>query len=141
MSKKKNQNHNQNMEESENNPRYITVTHRQGINNDINRLTTMLNSSMIPPGNSNILHRLILGKTRPGEEIWKWKIQNWDGFCHCWHLQLGLCGICRRFHHILHACTLAWGFLPARPHFTKYICTSHMSHDFISFTRFFRSIR
>jgi len=29
----------------------------------------MLNSGMIPTGNSDIPHTFILGKTRPGEEI------------------------------------------------------------------------
>ena len=37
----------------------------------------MLDIGMIPPGKCGILHRLILGKTRPSEEIRKWKNQNW----------------------------------------------------------------
>ena len=41
-----------------------------------NKVTEMLNSGMIPPGNSNIMHRLILGKTRVGEEIRNWKNHN-----------------------------------------------------------------
>ena len=45
----------------------------------VNRVTTMLNSGTIPAGNSDIFHRLILRKTRPGEEIQKWKNQNWAG--------------------------------------------------------------
>ena len=34
-----------------------------------NKITEMLNSGTIPPGNADIFHRLILGKTRPGIEI------------------------------------------------------------------------
>ena len=45
------------------------VTLKQGY---VDRVTTML---MIPPGNSDILHRLILRKTRSCEEIQKWKNQ------------------------------------------------------------------
>ena len=45
------------------------------------QVTTMLNLGMIPTGNSDILHRFLLGKTRPGEEIRNWKNQNWDGYC------------------------------------------------------------
>ena len=41
----------------------------------------MLNSGMIPPGNRDIIHSLILGKTRPGEEIRTWKNKNLDGYC------------------------------------------------------------
>ena len=37
------------------------------------KITTMLNSGMIPAGNSNIIHRFLLGKTRLGEEIRNWK--------------------------------------------------------------------
>ena len=47
----------------------------------VNRVATMLNNSMIPPGNSDILRRLILGKIRSGEEIRTWKSMNWDGYC------------------------------------------------------------
>ena len=46
----------------------------------VNRVPTILNIGMIPPGNSDILHRLTLRKTRPGEEIRTWKNQNWDGY-------------------------------------------------------------
>ena len=45
----------------------------------VNRRTTMLNSSMIPTENSDIIHRFLLGKTRPGEVIQTWKNQSWDG--------------------------------------------------------------
>ena len=45
------------------------------------KITTMLNSGMIPTGNSDIIHRFLLRKTRPGEEIRNWKNQNWDGYC------------------------------------------------------------
>ena len=47
----------------------------------VTRITTMLNSGMIPTGNSDILHRFLLGKTRPGDEIRNWKNQSWDGYC------------------------------------------------------------
>ena len=41
-----------------------------GINQDyVNRITTMLEYGMIPPGNSDIIHRFLLWKTRQGEEI------------------------------------------------------------------------
>ena len=50
------------------------------------QIMTMLNSGMMPTENSNILHRFLLRKTRPGEEISNWKNQNWDGYskqcCH-----------------------------------------------------------
>ena len=45
------------------------------------KITTMLNSVMILTRNSDIIHRFLLGKTRPGEEIRNWKNQNWDGYC------------------------------------------------------------
>ena len=51
----------------------LGVTFKQGY---VNKVTEMLNSGMIPPGNSNIMHRLILGKTRVGEEIRNWKNHN-----------------------------------------------------------------
>lgn len=47
----------------------------------VNRITAMLNSGMIPPGNSDIIRRFLLGKTRPGDEIWALKNQSWDGYC------------------------------------------------------------
>ena len=37
----------------------------------VNKIMTMLNS-----GNSAIIHRFLLGKTRPGEEIQNWKNQS-----------------------------------------------------------------
>ena len=45
---------------------------RQGY---VNKITEMLNNGNIPPGNADILHRLILGKSRLGIEIRNWKIQ------------------------------------------------------------------
>ena len=54
------------------------VTLNQGY---VNRVTSILNSGMIPQGNSDIQHRLILGKKRAGEEIRKWKKQKWNGYC------------------------------------------------------------
>ena len=35
----------------------------------VNKITPMLDSGMIPTGNSDIIHRFLLRKTRPGEEI------------------------------------------------------------------------
>ena len=43
----------------------------------VNRVMTMPNSGMIPLGNCDIIHRLLFGKTRPGEEIWTWKNKSW----------------------------------------------------------------
>ena len=51
---------------------------RQGY---VNKITGMLNDGTIPPGNADILHRLILGKTKAGIEIRTWKNSGWDGFC------------------------------------------------------------
>ena len=48
---------------------------------NVNKITTMLNSGMIPPGNSDIFHRFLLGKTRPGAEMRTWKKQSWDSYC------------------------------------------------------------
>ena len=42
-------------------------------------MTEMLNNGTIPPGNSDIVHRLILGKTKAGEVIKDWKSKEWDG--------------------------------------------------------------
>ena len=47
----------------------------------VNKITAMLNSGTIPPGNSGIIHRFLLRKTRPRSEIRTWKNQNWDGYC------------------------------------------------------------
>ena len=41
----------------------------------------MLNSGMIPVNNSDILHRLILEKTKSGEVIKDWSNRDWDGIC------------------------------------------------------------
>ena len=35
----------------------------------VNRVTAILNNGMIPPGNSYRIHKFLLGKSRPGEEI------------------------------------------------------------------------
>ena len=48
----------------------LGVTLRQSY---VTRIMTMLNTGMIPTGNSDIIHRFLLGKTRPGEEIQNWK--------------------------------------------------------------------
>ena len=56
----------------------LGVNLRQGY---VNRITAMLNSGVIPPGKSDIFHRFILEKTRPGEEIRTWKNNSWDGYC------------------------------------------------------------
>ena len=47
----------------------------------VNKITAMLDLGMIPPGNSDLIHRFLLGKTRPGSEIRMWKNQSWDGYC------------------------------------------------------------
>ena len=47
----------------------------------VNRRKAMLNSGMISPRNSDIIHRFLLWKTRPGEKIGTWKTQSWDGYC------------------------------------------------------------
>ena len=41
----------------------------------------MQNKGMIPTNNGDILHRLILGKTKSGEVIKDWSNQNWNGIC------------------------------------------------------------
>ena len=41
----------------------------------------MLNQGMIPVNNDNILHQLILGKTKFGEVIEDWTNQDWNGIC------------------------------------------------------------
>ena len=40
-----------------------------------------MNSGTIPFGNSDILHRLILGKTKSGEIIKDWGTEEWDIYC------------------------------------------------------------
>ena len=44
----------------------LGVTLRQSY---VTRIMTMLNTGMIPTGNSDIICRFLLGKTRPGDEI------------------------------------------------------------------------
>ena len=41
----------------------------------------MLDNSMIPPVNSNLMHCLILRKNRAGEVIKDWKNEDRDGSC------------------------------------------------------------
>ena len=56
----------------------LDTTLRQGY---VCRVAEMMNKGMIPTNNSDILHRLILGKTKSGEVIKDWRNQNWDGIC------------------------------------------------------------
>ena len=56
----------------------LNTTLRQGY---VCKVAEMLNKGMIPTNNSDILHRLILGKTKSGEIIKDWSNQDWDGFC------------------------------------------------------------
>ena len=46
----------------------------------VNRITAMLNSGMKLPRNRDIIHRFLLGKTRPDEKIQQWENQIWDGY-------------------------------------------------------------
>ena len=41
------------------------------------RVAKMLNNGTILPGNSEIMHLLIFGKTRAGEVIKDWKSEEW----------------------------------------------------------------
>ena len=45
------------------------------------RVAEMLNKGLIPNNNGDILHRLILGKTKAGAVIKDWSNQEWDGIC------------------------------------------------------------
>ena len=54
------------------------ISLRQGY---VNLMTDLMNSGKIPVGNSDILHWLILGKTKSGEIIKDWGTQEWDGYC------------------------------------------------------------
>ena len=56
----------------------LDTTLRQGY---VCRVAEMLNKGMIPTNNSDILHRLILGKTKSGEVIKDWRNQDWNGIC------------------------------------------------------------
>ena len=56
----------------------LNVTLRQGY---VCKVAEMLNKGMIPTNNGDILHRLILGKTKSGEEIKDWSNQDWNGIC------------------------------------------------------------
>ena len=56
----------------------LNTTLRQGY---VCKVAEMLNKGIIPTNNSDILHRLILGKTKSGEIIKDWSNQDWDGFC------------------------------------------------------------
>ena len=57
--------------------RYICI----GIGQKYRPTDISVNLYIIPPGNSDIMHRLILGKTTKGEEIKDWKNECWDGKC------------------------------------------------------------
>ena len=54
----------------------LDTTLRQGY---VCKVAEMLNKGMIPTNNSDILHRLILGKTKSGEVIKDWSNQDWNG--------------------------------------------------------------
>ena len=54
----------------------LDTTLRQGY---VCRVAEMLNKGMIPTNNGDILHRLILGKTKAGAVIKDWRNQEWDG--------------------------------------------------------------
>ena len=56
----------------------LNTTLRQGY---VCRVAEMLNKGMIPTNNGDILHRLILGKTKSGEVIKDWSNQDWNGIC------------------------------------------------------------
>jgi len=51
---------------------------RQGY---VNKVTELLYSGTIPVNNSDMLHCLILGKTRSGEIIKDLSSEDWDGYC------------------------------------------------------------
>ena len=67
----------------------LDTTLRQGY---VCRVAEMMNKGMIPTNNSDILHRLILGKTKSGEVI---KDQDWNGIC----MQCGT--VTETFQHII----------------------------------------
>ena len=54
------------------------ISIRQGY---VNKVTDLRNLGTIPVGKGDILHRLILGKSKPGEIIRDWGTQEWDGDC------------------------------------------------------------
>ena len=56
----------------------LNVTLRQGC---VCKVAEMLNKGMIPTNNGDILHHLILGKTKSGEVIKDWSSQDWDSIC------------------------------------------------------------
>ena len=56
----------------------LNVTLKQGY---VCKVAEMLNKGMIPTNNGDILHRLILGKTKSGEVIKDWSNQDWNGIC------------------------------------------------------------
>ena len=47
----------------------------------VNNVAGMLNTGMIPVNNGDIMHNLILGKTKSGEFIKDWSNQDWNGIC------------------------------------------------------------
>ena len=56
----------------------FNITLRQGY---VNKVAGMLNTSMIPVNNGDILHCLILRKTKSGEVIKDWSNQDWNSIC------------------------------------------------------------
>ena len=54
------------------------ITQRQGY---VNKVAGMLNQRMVPVNNDNILHQLILEKTKSGEVIRGGSNQDWNGIC------------------------------------------------------------
>ena len=47
----------------------------------VNKVAGMLDQSMIPVNKEDILHYLILGKTKSEEVIKDWSNQDWNGIC------------------------------------------------------------
>jgi len=68
---------NENLQDEDGEKR-LNVTLRQGY---VCKVAEMLNKGMIPTNNGDILHRLILGKTKSGEVIKDWSNQDWNGIC------------------------------------------------------------
>ena len=50
-------------------------------NGYVNKVAGMLNQRMVPVNNDNILHQLILEKTKSGEVIRGGSNQDWNGIC------------------------------------------------------------
>ena len=60
----------------------------------VNIVTEILNNGTIRTGNSDIMQRLIVGKTRAGEVIKVLKSGQWNGVCR------QCCSIVKSFHNI-----------------------------------------